>query len=80
MDASASPAEDPLPRTSPNISAAFTSLSSLFDDCMRDVWTPLLPDARDRLDQLFDETLGHIVEQLDASAFGVNIVIKFLDH
>ena len=53
------------------VSKAFTTLSVLFDECVRDVWTPLRALERDRLAQQFDDSLAQITRELDANSFGI---------
>ena len=56
------------------VSTALASLSSLFADCFLDVWTPLSPDARDRLAQLFDAAIANIGLDLGESGFGMGFI------
>ena len=58
-----------LPVLTPSLSRAFAALSVLFDECVRDVSTPLDIEGRDRLAQRFDETLELIAQELDELSF-----------
>ena len=52
------------------VSTAFAALSVLFDECVRYTGTPLDIEGSDRLTQRFDETIEHIVQELDELSFG----------
>ena len=51
-------------------SSAVAALSDLFTDCVRDKWTPLRPEHRDRLAQQFDETLSRVTDKVDSTPVG----------
>ena len=60
------------------VSSAFATLSVLFDECVRDVWTPLRAEQRDRLAQQFDDSLAELSQKLDATSFGACECLSFL--
>ena len=53
-----------------SVSSVVAALGDLFVDCVRDKWTPLGPEQRDRLAQQFEETLARVTDKLDSTFFG----------
>ena len=60
------------------VSTAFAALSVLFDECVRDIWTPLRDEQRNRLAQQFDDSLTELSQKLDSNSFGAYECISFL--
>ena len=60
--------------TRSKVAHSFLSLSSLFEECVHNVWTPLHLDARDRLAQQFDDALGRVLKELDPISFGSDFI------
>ena len=60
------------------VSSAFATLSVLFAECVRDIWTPLRAEQRDRLAQQFDHSLAELAQKLDAISFGAYECLSFL--
>ena len=54
------------------VASALASVAALFGECVLDVWTPLRPEARDRLAELFDEAIKGIALDLKQSGFGLD--------
>ena len=53
------------------VSNAFAALSGFFDQCVRDLWTPLTGEQCDRLAQQFDASMRQVAQALDANSFGI---------
>ena len=60
------------------MSNAFGALSALFDECVRDVWTPLSGEQCHLLAQQFDASMKQVAKELDANSFCICECLPFL--
>ena len=56
-----------------HVSSAFAALTTLFDECLHDVWTLLLSEQSERLAKSFTDTLASLLPKLDTISFGISI-------